>query len=545
MIKALNVLPTEVNPALLEAGPRRAWGQARESLDVALAAGTTIKARLVNQTDPVTLTLITTDGSRDNDAAHRVVLPSDGSWQEVTALSDAGVFANVQGLDTWAPAPQVEYCIVSGQSWPMPQYRYGQDAAAFIDQWKTGGSPFAVIADPAITFAIHTDDLTKIESIANGGVPITLPNFTRFDSEFISLDDLIQTYRDLISTYDSWLGLDNSAPQHLRTQMSYFVRPDVNSPGFAYFRSSFQDWEGWKPGHMGGTVGTSSIDAYLNGLTHARTLAMLHEAAHGYDGQMTQDWFGFDLGEVWNNIYVHYYQHDVIKLSRTYLYWDDRAERQAHYDALRAAARPDDVWASLGDDWEDAAQLDAIIRMIDLTGMAGFIRFNKEIRDRIAAGEDAYWDARADLILRHLGESSGYNFIPWLAEFSIHPIDVEDRTWASATSIAMPLNSIITDPAQQAAEVARLGLLSAYSLVTPEMLRPSGLTTSFRIATTNPGPVTLLDRGVVVATANVVAGHAQFTDIPVGYYRLDGAGPGWDWVGADTNPDSTRVLKPR
>lgn len=546
LTKTLTVLPTAGNDTLLDIGPRRAWGHARESLDLALAAGAELQVRIVNGTKPVTVTLIGTNSDFDESGAHRLVVPSDGSWATITAQTEVGVFANVQGPDDWAEPPQLEYRVVSGESGPMPEYRHGGDAAAFIEEWKTGGSPFAVIADEAITFAIHKDDLIRVESIQQGGKPVTVPGGTTFDSEFTSLDELIETYRTIIATYDRWLGLDGSAPQHVAPPMAYFVRPDTTSPGFAYFRSSFQNWQGWQPGYMGGTMRRTTIDAYLNGLTHTRTFAMLHELAHGYDGQMTQSWYDDDLfvSEAWNNIYVHYYQEDVIANGRTWVYWRDRTERQEYYDALRAAAGPN-VWGSFVNNREDGAQLDFLIRMIDLTGLEGFTRFNQQLRDEAAAGNDPYWCSRTDLVLQHLGEASGYNFLAWLDAFSLQPSDeMRARLMASKTSMALPLSDLVPDKAAQAPIVQRLGLASAHALVTPDMLKASGLTSSFRVEVANPagGVVELRDKGVVVAQATVVDGFAQFTNVPVGVYRLDVAGAPVSWVGASVGTEATRVL---
>lgn len=483
------------NPLIGQTGTGRGRGMERQSAGVAVGTGAVVEARVINGAVGVEVSLMTDD----NRADRQVGLPSDGRWAQVSAAADSGVFFRLRS--DWSAAPEVELRVVSGQRFTMLEYRHGDSPASFVEAWRAGGSPFAIIVDRSMTMLLPSVDRERIA---------TLGSWSRFDD----LDSVIVFYRHLIDTYDDWLGVEPAVGAHRNSTQRYFLRPDRNGWGYAYYSG-------------GNYVGTSepSVTPYLGG---PADWVILHEIGHGYDGLMTSPAGAADieLGEVWNNIYGYQYQSQVAgRHEANWLYEAGKATGQRSADEARWAAGGTADYAAI----DLRQRLDFMARITELTGVEGFRRFNRTLRDLAGDGTDPRSVRRTDLIAEHWGLAGGVNLVAWLETYGLRTTDTlrEHLLDVSPTPLALPLRDHFTDADTAAQAASLLGLESAGQLVTPATLSALSTRSSLEISAgiADPGSlegaeVELRDGARPVASASFHDGAATFTGLPLGTYTV-------------------------
>ena len=514
MARTLEVLASG-NPTIVATDVWRGTTMARESTGLAVASGAVVEARVVNGVDGVVLSLMTDSNQTDRET------DVHGVWTPITAAADSGVFFKLRDASAWPVAPRVEYRVVSGTHHAMPEYRLGTSTATFLAAWDASGSPFAVVVDRSFSMLIPVVDRDKVRDLSW--------------SQFRNLDHVIESYRHILATYDSWLGVDaaDPSPAQRNAEQRYFMRPDRNGWGYAYYYS-------------GRYVGTSepSVTPYLQGPT---AWVILHELGHGYDGLMTKpaDAADIQLGEVWNNIYGYHYQTLVNRLEKNWLYEAGTPSGQATFDARRAAAGGSLRYADL----DFRMRLDFVARIADLTGIDAFRDFNRTLRTLHASGQDPAGQRRSDLIAEHWGLADGVNLLPW---FDSYGLDLSPALrWRlldqDPATMALPLRDLVRDATALQGATSTLGLGSAGELVTTTAVRQLGLLTTARVkvdrdaAGVEGREVSLWDGDTLVATSPFVGGTATFPGLPIGTYtvrypesRTTGHVPATDWLVAPT-----------
>ncbi len=488
------------NDAITSVGVQRGRGMERESLGLAVSAGSVIEARVTNSVGDVRLSLMTDNHETDVEFGNGYQpgdtrLPTNGTWQRITAVAASGVFVRSR---PWTTAPRIEYRVASGAAYEMPAYRLGDSQDTFATSWQSSGSPFAVLVDGAFTMLLPRVDLPEVRDMGW--------------SQFDDLDAVILFYRKLMSTYDSWLGVSDADPNPLHRNLAQapFMRPDRTGWGLAYYAGG---------NYIGTNIG--SVHYYLEG---PASWLILHEIGHGYDGIMTSTAGPDDiqLGEVWNNVYGYQYQTLINGIAGpNWLNGTSKTVDQKRRDDTRRAAGGSVKFNNL--DYQE--KLDFVARIADLTGPTGFAAFNRSLRELRASDDFSAWPSRKDLIAQRWGGAQSHNLAPW---FEVHSLPVspgvaEDLYDIQQLPIAMPLGDMFTDAGRAQSAATHLGLDSTGALVSSIRTATLETTGSVRVAaaTTSPGDiegrlVSLWRGNTEVAAAPFVAGVADFADIPLG-----------------------------
>ncbi|MBB1509222.1 putative mucin/carbohydrate-binding domain-containing protein [Tessaracoccus sp. MC1756] len=484
---------TAGNNVITQVGTNRGRGMMRESLGISVSSGAVVEARVTNGVGDVTIALTTDDHQQDVQLA----LPVDGSWLPLTAKKDSAVFARSK---QWATAPQIEYRVATGTEHVMPEFRLNNSQATFVQQWAGGTSPFALIVDQAFTMLIPRVDLPKIQDFSW--------------SDYTDLNHVIQSYRHLLGTYNGWLGIDDahSNPVHHDLPQAYFIRPDINGPGLAYYG----------PNNAIGT-NNNSVSYYLQG---PGSWLILHEVGHGYDGMMTGSSGPLDmqLGEVWNNVYAYQYQAHVLGHTSNWLYNNGRAADQKVLDDARRSTNGQNFGAI-----NVRLRLDVLARIAELTGADGFSGFNRSLRELRADPSFTGWPSRTDLIAEHWGAKQGYDLLPWLAQFGlpVSPrVETAIRDHAQLPSV-LPLGDYFTDYAMATAAANTLGLASPGQLVSTLDLQTLSYAGSLKAQASIGDPNRIKGRSAtvwagsrLVGQAAFVNGVADFGQLPIGTYTV-------------------------
>lgn len=481
------------NDVISQIGTNRGRGMMRESLGITVDAGAVVEARVTNGVADVKLALTTDDHQQDVEE----FIPSDGSWKTFTASKASAVFAR---SSEWATAPQIEYRVTSGPEHVTPEYNLGDDQAAFVAEFSNGASPFALVVDEAFTMLVPRVDLPKLQDMSW--------------SDFADLEEVIESYRLLVGTYNQWLGIDDnhSDPVHHDLPQSYFIRPDVNGPGLAYYG----------PGNAIGT-NNDSVSYYLQG---PGSWLILHEVGHGYDGMMTGSNGPGDmhLGEVWNNVYAYLYQSQVVGQQENWLYNNGRAADQKRFDDVRRSTGGQQF-----NGIDVRLRLDVLARIAELTGTDGFTGFNRGLREFRADAAFDGWPSRTDLVAELWGQEQGYDLLPWFEQFDLSVSQEVETTIRDLEQLpgVLPLGDYFTDHTVATAAAATLGLDSPGQLVATTQLQELGHTGALSVAASigdasriEGGSVTLWAGDVLAGAAEFVSGQANFGDLPIGTYTL-------------------------
>ncbi|GAB3821330.1 hypothetical protein GCM10028820_29440 [Tessaracoccus terricola] len=482
------------NDVITQIGTNRGRGMMRESLGISVDADAVIEARVTNGVADVVVALTTDDHQQDVQGT----LPVDGSWKSLTANKASAVFVRSR---EWATAPQVEYRVASGTEHVTPEYNLGGSQSAFVAQWAGGASPFALVVDQAFTMLLPRVDLPKVQDMSW--------------SDFADLDEVIESYRLLIGTYNQWLGIDDAHadPVHHDLPQGYFIRPDVNGPGLAYYG----------PNNAIGT-NNESVSYYLQG---PGSWLILHEVGHGYDGMMTGNNGPTDmhLGEVWNNVYAYLYQTTIAgQEASNWLYSNGRAAGQKGYDDARHATGGQDF-----NEINVRLRLDVLTRIAELTGVDGFVGFNRGLRELRADSGFSSWPSRNDLVAELWGQARGYDLLPWFSQFNL-PVSADMEAGIvdhQRLPGVLPVGDYFDDRARAQAAATALGLDSPGRLVPTTDLLHLGHTGTLTVAAdiadvsrVEGGAASLWTGTSLVGQAQFVDGVADFGTLPIGSYTL-------------------------
>lgn len=136
-------------------------------------------------------------------------------------------------------------------------------------------------------------------------VSILVPPASMMELHNVSLRNLQLYYKEIISFYDSFIGLIDDptmASANSNTNKQFFIKADINGPGTAYYG---QFWTANSTTHLGPYLQPSTTNWLV-----------LHEIGHAYDFGFVQ--YSSSLIEVWNNILC----------DRLQYHWMNTAERQ-------------------------------------------------------------------------------------------------------------------------------------------------------------------------------------------------------------------------
>ncbi|EKU49061.1 G5 domain-containing protein [Staphylococcus massiliensis] len=418
----------------------------------------------------------------------------NNQWHHFNAPANAALFLRTPhdpNLDA-----SIEYYIENDNKIPMPHYYYGGDKAQFDQEWERSQAPFALVESEDVKILVPLLDREFVKNLAPSD-PTSSAN---------AFDQNLDYYKNILTKYDEWLGLDNSNEFHRDNKQQYFVRPDKTGYGVAYYST-----------YYAGTNSTHVTPYFQKGWL------VLHEVGHGYDGFITKTIAARDIGliEVWNNIFANLYVSTVDRTHADWLYHGDQNGYQARELATWQAANGNYTYTDMG----LPQRLNVMATLVRGTGVQGFIDFNKSLRENASTVRVT---ALNDTIAENWGGVSNYNIVPYLEMYGIYINDhVRERIFSKNHSILHHLALMVKDPSERERIRQEHQMKTVYDLISTEAISSSGITGSNTVTLNLNGHtlrddavVHLMDKNRIVATAPVVNQTATFTNVPVGAYKI-------------------------
>ena len=265
----------------------------------------------------VVITGATGDNARDTVPFIRTPFAMPGSPNpilEFEILPDAPVLPIYRYTDSrdWTPGVNDDFTTYAAwDAWDTPEARIAHEE--FIASWTD--QSYGVILGNSVQLFVSANDRRMDITVNGPHMAETGEAFWRGEWDlianlrhFVNLDQVLGYYDHMHGMFDYWAGLNpaqprwrdfqiwdaaefnNDDPRHNAPPNTVLAAPHVGGVGGGYW--------------TGTNMGQSSIDGSIERFYIRRSWGSLHELGHGYQGTH----FRGNLGEVWNNLYSHFYQ---------------------------------------------------------------------------------------------------------------------------------------------------------------------------------------------------------------------------------------------
>ena len=454
-----------------------------QNLGIWVPSGATFSIRQVN----TELNQALTFKMRNDDVQTESVntIPADGSWLTVTAKADSVPFVqSIYRAD--GKKPIVEFTLEN--TYELPVYKQGDDEKAFFEHWRKLDAPFAVYESKEYAiFLVPKRDMNS--------------------NKIGSLEDLCIYYDNMIRQYNAFSGLTKDAPEVYNRDSGtrYFIKANKHGAGGAYY----------SPAET--AVNGNSVAGYME-----YNWGSLHEVAHGYDT------VNFASGEIWNNVYAHYYQ--LASIGRgTWLSLTEDSRKL--FDSER-------VTNNYFGTQNFQAKLYFWVNMMDKIGPQksasySYKKYRKNSYEGVAnlGGHSFYADA--------FTEGTGYNVTPWfdMWGFTVTQDVKENLIEAEVYKNIYPLQNLVATEEKAEKIKTALGLASRYSMVETQQLvdyskntEETTGTLKFTLDDTaytaiNGKDIRITD-GINTVENITVTGKEVTANVPVGVYNVFVPAPG-------------------
>ncbi|WP_367256345.1 putative mucin/carbohydrate-binding domain-containing protein [Pseudomonas sp. stari2] len=461
----------------------------KQALGVILAPGTTIQIRhLSSKTDErLQLELLNDDEQTEE------YLPFTGQTVLHTIKHYSVPFISTPHSQTETNIDvDIEYSSVPQ---PLPTYKDNSDAADFFRQWDEGQAPFALINTVYADILIPATDKALLKELHHSN----------------NIKSISTYYQQLFEFFNLLAGLSFTpdTPTNKNSINRYFMKANKTGGGSAYY------------GHHHTAQSNGSVFAFWLD-TRATNWGSLHEVGHGYQGLFMQN-SKIHLGEVWNNIYAHYYQEkylgeDIFKTG--WLYNGNPEHLYNEVEQLFESNHPVNTW-----------QLHEILFLLTLifdTNADLLSKFNKEYRVLSNAPDFNFSDHPFTELIRDLcTRISNIDIQPLL---SLVQIPMEDFRYSSShyqnPSPRYPLYKLI--PAEHLTNaIATLKLKNRFSIVDCNTLRPLNLVGKIELRLDQTLFSRIENRDLLIQNGSsvtyiekITSPQITFSDIPAGPYTL-------------------------
>lgn len=473
----------------------------RQSLDIIVPANVELEMRQVNPkfTDELMVYFI-------GDGTKQPAAYVTSEWTSLKSTVDLVPFIQTPYTKE---KPILEYR-VTNQMKSLPTYHPNDSQEDFFKKWDSEKSSYALITSPYFQMLIPEKDKTYLKTM----------------KDFRSINDLINYYTDVFETYNDMAGLSFTPtnPTDKNIPNKYFIqaRNKATSGSFAVYNDYYT-----------AQSGDSLATAFLS---KEWSWAALHEIGHGYQGKFIDpmvnaimnpnDW-GFDVNEVWNNLYAAAYQKKMFGkdiYTKGTIYAD--GERQSREAQLMKLWQKEHIPMQY---WDGGAKLDMLIALNEKTAGKGFTLFNQEFRKLTnQPGFNPNNVLLLDLISNYYAEASGFDFTAVLtsAGGKMSQKQQTENYYKKNRPIA-PLSELVTSD-QLPALQAQLGLDFPYALVDTQQLASTGL--SGRVTLTldiddlsqiQNKILVIRDGKKVVREVSLIDKQVTLNNLPIGIYDLD------------------------
>ncbi|EUJ31932.1 hypothetical protein PCORN_03783 [Listeria cornellensis FSL F6-0969] len=405
--------------------------------------------------------------------------------------------------------PILEYR-VTDQMKNLPIYQTNDNQAEFFQKWDSEKAPYGLVTSEYFQLLVPQKDEAYLKNM----------------EDFSSINDLIHYYTDVFETFNKVAGL-SFTPINLTDKNipnKYFFKANVKgtSGSFATYNSYFTS-----------ETGDSVANLWLS---KSWATAALHEIGHGYQGSfidpmvnaaMNANTWGFDVNEVWNNLYVSAYQKKE--------FGKDFYTKSGYYANGGKANSESQMIKQWQQDhlplqnWEGSSKHDLLLALNEKTDSKGFTHFNQEFR-KLTNQPDYSGNnlLLLDLISKYYEEASGFDFTPVLtsAKGNISQKQQIENYYKKDKPVA-PLTELVT--ADQLPTVqTQLDLPFSYSLVDTDQLAGTNLTGNVTLKIDIDDFSQIKDKILIIRNGEKVVREVSLTSksialrsLPVGIYTLD------------------------
>lgn len=371
---------------------------------------------------------------------------------------------------------------------PLALFHRGDDQAEFISSWQENGG-YGVLDSESVTVLVDHDEIGSLKAS-------NVPNVERDFNTFLTWWD------DVTDFFDDAVGLkinpENLWDQNVRSK--YYVAGHKGAGGSAYYGAA----------QVGISNGTTAPFFQYN-------WGGLHEVGHGYQGSLKN---GIALGEVSNNILGWYTQNYAMNTTRF-------GEQKQFYGGLRNGSidtKEESVHTNRKT-WQNYDLNDQLYIMINLLdsfeGEQTWAKINSWYRQHKATNMPNY-----DVMATVIAKEYKVNIIPYFEAFGIH---VSDDVRANLFETDLQLVNMAKDlVGDQTSILKDKGVIKYdYKIVKNDEIASLDLSSNVKVnvkmddVSLVEGQESILYDGTKVVAKGVVKnGVVEYTDVPVGTYRL-------------------------
>ena len=398
--RTVYILPKSAIEAIQIAGARRGDNQDRQHLGIYMPLNSTLTIKKVdaNFTDPITINAFTgvyNDNARNNTLGAQTLV-----WTPAAANNNRGRIPFIVTPRSDNVKTTVVEVEVSGNVKGLDYYHYKDDNYNFYSYWQ---GHYALLGNSAALLMVSIDDRT------NYGATILMNK----------LDELLEFYEDFCALFNRFHGLDidDANPNHKLVHTKYFVVPQIDGPGGAFYNENLTGMSGRDALNGGGNPGFLGILEWVT----------LHEFGHGYDGSFASK--EISMKEVVNNVSSHYYQASKLdlttaegrKLSWAFNYNNSSAQSldntqkdgSGELKNLNSLGLREKLWALIN--MYDGAGGSTAAEKVVAAGKtyAAAQRLNREAT---AKGQNWYF---SELNARAFDEAANVNIVPFLEAYGL------------------------------------------------------------------------------------------------------------------------------
>lgn len=458
----------------------------RQSLGIILPAGASISIRRVSAINAVLNLDFLNDGSQTE-----VYIEVTDQWVHVTM-----VYASVPFIRTpYVPVDiELEYSTVGEH--PLAIFHPHGDAGLFFQIWDQFNSAFALIQTTYVSLLVPAADKARVKELHS----------------LEGLDSIEAYYLRLFESYNLLVGISFGTSVHTdkNVRNRYFVKADKGGGGGAYYGTAWA-------AQVGGSIAACWLD------TRPDNWCSLHEIGHGYQTLAIYN-STVTTGEVWNNIFATYYQHEFMGddiYARGWMYGGDA---QRTFDEMRIRFEmnlPPSKWH-----FHEVLFLFMII--VDKAGKQAFSELNKHYRKMAVAEGFSYLEhSLMDLFMLRWAEQHNINIAPLMGLVELKVPDVLSlKLFHSNAAPCAPLYRFVS--AEQLTSIQqRLKLKTPFSLVDCQALKVTDLKGDLTIFISGLDyeehknkSILLRDGSNMSRVVNISSREVLLKSLPVGVYAV-------------------------
>lgn len=462
----------------------------KQALGVILDAGTSIRLKHLAASQELTLQieLLNDDENTEQYA------PITSQFSEVIIAHQSTPFISTPYTATPSTIDiEIEFSSTPGI---LPIFRRNEDPTNFFRLWTEHQSAFALIITEYADILVPAKDRPTLERLHEG-------------SGLASIDAY---YTGIFEYFNTLAGLSFS-PEHATNKNipnRYFMKANKSGSGSAYYGGSHT------------AECTDSVAAFWLD-TRPQNWGAVHEIGHGYQGHFMQH-STLHLGEVWNNVYAHYYQQKNLGEDIFRLGWLYNGNPEALFNSVEQLFNNNQPVNT----WQLGQILFYVSIMLDRSGESAFIDFNENYR--LLSNQENFSPKDhpfLDLWSASLAKKADIDISPLLAlgKTPLSPAQELHLRYANHKPV-YPLYKLVKKE-QLDRIIQDLGLMSRLALVDSYKLKRTTLTGTIEILLEEDLFFELQNLPLLLRTgtnlsyiAHIDAQLITFQDIPIGVYTL-------------------------